>query len=544
VPTPDAIEARRSGGAVVLTRRLTAWTALSVIALATGGCGLFGDDAGTVPDGVVSVAVGNPDHLLPSNVSDGGGGQVLAALFTPLVTYNSQHEPVEAAAQSITSTDNQRWTITLAGGYTFHNGEKVTAQSYLDAWNYAAYGPNKQRNSYLFERVEGFAELQGTAPTVTTLAGLKKTGELKLTVELSAPFIDFPVMLGHPAFYPLPAAAFSAPGVLAPGYETAVIGQGPFRLDGTWTSGEPIDVRRYDAAVTPARVNGVRFQVYPDLTDAYDDLVDGTLDVLPNIPANKLDDAATDLGERLRTSPGSTMTVLAFPSFQSDYEQPAVRRAISMAVDRDKIVADFFPGTQVPARSFVPPLVVGHRKDGCGVGCTYDPAAAKAAYAEAEGPKTLKISYNSDGGHADWVDAVCGQLTTNLGVTCTGEAQPTFSTLLARVRGTEAVGMFRMSWFMDYPSMESYLGPLFTSDGSSNFEGYRSQDFDAAVKAGTGARTPAASVVDYRRAEGILARDMPVVPLRFGQNNTGHSERVSGVTLDIFERVDLLALTL
>jgi oligopeptide transport system substrate-binding protein len=538
------VRAQKVAAQKSVARRLAAWTVLSVMALTGGGCGLFGDDADALPDGVVSVGIGEPDHLLPSNVSDGSGGQVLAALFTPLVTYNSQHEPVEAAAQSITSIDNRRWTITLAEGYTFHNGEKVTARSYLDAWNYAAYGPHKQRNSYLFERIEGFAELQGAAPAATTLSGLKKTGDLTLTVALSAPFIDFPVMLGHPAFYPLPTAAFSAPGVLAAGFENAVIGQGPFRLDGTWRPGKPIDVRRYDAAVIAPKVAGVRFQIYPDLADAYDDVVDGTLDVLPNIPAGKLRTAADDLGERLRTSPGSSMTVLAFPSFQSEYEQPAVRRAISMAIDRDRIVTDFFPGSQVPARAFVPPLAVGHRADGCGVACTFDPAAAKAAYAEAGGPRTLTISYNSDGGHADWIDAVCAQLTTNLAITCTASAEPTFSTMLARVRGSEPIGMFRMSWFMEYPSMESYLGPLFTSDGSSNFEGYHSQDFDAAVKAGAGARTPAASVTDYHRAEGILGRDMPVLPLRFGQNNTGYSARVTGVTLDIFERVDLVALTL
>jgi peptide/nickel transport system substrate-binding protein/oligopeptide transport system substrate-binding protein len=215
-----------------------------------------------------------------------------------------------------------------------------------------------------------------------------------------------------------------------------------------------------------------------------------------------------------------------------------------MAIDRDQIVRSMFGGSQVPARSFVPPLVVGYRPDGCGAGCTYDPAAARAAYAGAGGPSTLTVSYNADGGHRDWIDAVCAQLRTNLGVACSGAAEPTFAAMLAKVRTDQPIGMFRMSWFMDYPSMESYLSPLFTSDGSSNFEGYRSQDFDAAVRTGSAASTPATSVDGYRRAESILGRDMPVIPLRFGQNNTGHSERVSGVALDLFDRVDVTALTL
>jgi oligopeptide transport system substrate-binding protein len=544
VPTPDAIEARRSGGPVVLARRLTTWTALSVIALATAGCGLFGGASDDLPDGVVSIAVAAPAHLLPSNVSDSSGTQVLSALFTPLVTYNSQHEPVEAAAQSITSTDNRTWTIELADGYTFHNGEKVTAQSYVDAWNYAAYGPHKQRNSYLFERIDGFAELQGTQPPATELTGLRPVDTLTFTVTLSAPFIDFPVMLGHPAFFPLPTTAFASPGVLDGAYENAVVGQGPFRMTGTWDHGDRIDVQRYDAAVIAPKVTGIRFQVYADMADAYADVVDGALDVVANIPPDKLTDARTDLGERLRSTPGSSMTMLAFPSIDPAFDQPAVRRAISMAIDRDALVASLFPGSQTAAHSFVPPQVVGYRADGCGTACTFDPVAARAAYAEADGPSGFAISYNADGGHQGWIEAVCAQLATNLGVDCHGFTEPTFSDLLAKVRASKSEGLFRMSWFMDYPSMESYLGPLFTSDGSSNFETYRSQDLDAAVRSGTSATSPAAAVAGYRRAESVLARDMPVVPLRFSVNNTGHSERVSGVTLDIFDRVDVTEITL
>jgi oligopeptide transport system substrate-binding protein len=529
---------------VVLARRLITWTALSVLTMGTAACGLFGGSADEPPAGTVTLSIGEPAHLLPSDVSDPSGAQVLSALFTPLVTYNAQREPVEAAAQSIKSTDNRGWTIILAEGYTFHNGEKVTAQSYLDAWNYASYGPHKQRNSYLFERIDGFAEMQGDQPAATELAGLKKTGDLVFTVTLSAPFIDFPSMLGHPAFSPLPTAAFASPGVLVPGFENTVIGQGPFRMAGPWEHDKQIDVRRYDAAIAPAKVDAVRFKIYGDLGEAYDDVTEEQLDIVTGIPATKLPDATKTLGDRLRTTPGSSLTMLAFPSFQRDFEQPAVRRAISMAIDRDQIVNSLFAGSQLPARSFVPPLVAGYRADACGVGCTYDPAAAKVAYAEAKGPATLKISYNSDGGHQAWVDATCAQLTANLGVTCTGTPEPTFETMLGKVRATQPVGLFRMTWFLDYPSKESYLGPLFTSDGSSNFEAYRNPDLDAAVRSGMAAGTASAALADYRRAETILARDMPVIPLRFAQNTVGHSKRVSAVTVDIFDRIDLSAVEL
>ena len=64
---------------------------------------------------------------------------VLAALFTPLIGYDDKDQPYEVAAQAVSTTDNLTWTVKLKPGYTFHNGEKLTADSYLDAWNYAAY---------------------------------------------------------------------------------------------------------------------------------------------------------------------------------------------------------------------------------------------------------------------------------------------------------------------------------------------------------------------------------------------------------------------
>ena len=59
-------------------------------------------------------------------------------------------EPILAVASSIESDDNQTWTITLNEGWTFHDGTDVTAQSFVDAWNWSAYGPNAQLNSYFF----------------------------------------------------------------------------------------------------------------------------------------------------------------------------------------------------------------------------------------------------------------------------------------------------------------------------------------------------------------------------------------------------------
>ena len=119
------------------------------------------------------------------------------------------------------------------------------------------------------------------------------------------------------------------------------------------------------------------------------------------------------------------------------------------------------------------------------------------------------------------------------------QPEPKFADLLTKVEDKQPVGMFRMGWVMDYPSMENYLGPLYSTTGSSNYYGYSNPEFDTLVEEGAAAPTPDEAIKKYQAAEDILAQDMPVIPLRFGQNNFGHSTKVQNVEIDLFNRVDL-----
>jgi peptide/nickel transport system substrate-binding protein/oligopeptide transport system substrate-binding protein len=90
--------------------------------------------------------------------------------------------------------------------------------------------------------------------------------------------------------------------------------------------------------------------------------------------------------------------------------------------------------------------------------------------------------------------------------------------------------------------MENYLAPLYTTFGSSNYYGYSNKLFDKLVADGDKAATPEEATKLYQQAEDILAREMPVVPLRYGRNNFGHSTRVKNVEMDLFFRTELLKL--
>src|SRR4029079_3387786 len=190
----------------------------------------------------------------------------------------------------------------------------------------------------------------------------------------------------------------------------------------------------------------------------------------------------------------STIQILAFPTFDPNYSKVAIRKAISMAIDRDEITKTIFLNSQQPLRAFVSPVVPGYRANSCGESCTFNPAKAKVMFdaaggAAAVGGKVM-ITYNVDGGHKPWVDATCNQIKKNLGVDCVGNPQPKFAELLTKVEHKQPVGMFRMGWVFDYPIMENYLGPLCTTHGSSNYYGYSKPEFDALVADGDKATTP------------------------------------------------------
>ncbi len=503
---------------------------------------------------IVSIGIGEPKSLVPSNSTESNGADVLNALFTPLVDYDASARPVELAAESITSPDNRVWTIRLRSGWTFHNGEPVTADSYINAWNAGAWGPNAYDGNYFFEKIAGYADLNPrdgrSQPSARKLAGLVRKDELTFEVTLSAPYVNFKSMLGYTAFFPLPRAAFIDvdQNQVDPKFQQAPIGQGPFRMEGSWQHDQLVETRRYAAyagAVKP-KVEGIAFKVYQQLTTQYQDLLAGQLDIVPQLPIEDIGGARADLGDRYKQSLNSTIQILAFPTYDPHFSKPEFRRAISMSFDRDEIVKTLFLDTQKSLRSFVSPVVPGYRPNTCGEACEYNPVKAKALFEAAGGAAavggSIEIAYNVDGGHKPWVDATCNQIRITLGVPCVGNPQPKFSELLTKARRKEPLGMFRMGWIFDYPALENYLGPLYATTGSSNYYGYSNPQFDQLLAAGDRAATPDEAEKLYQQAEDLLARDLPVLPLRYSQNTFGHSTRVRNVEMNLFTRVKLLQL--
>jgi oligopeptide transport system substrate-binding protein len=526
------------------------------IALALGATACGGSDEPTSPGAegnttaVIKVNGTEPQNgLLPANTNETGGGRILQQLFTGLVSYDNEGKTVNEVAESIDTSDSKTFTVKLKDGWTFTNGEAITAKTFVDSWNFGALATNKQLNASFFEPIDGYAEVNPAdptpddeedplpPPTAKEMSGLKVVDDKTFTITLEEASSTFPQRLGYSAFAPLPTGALADPAA----FGENPIGNGPYMMDGPWEHKVRIKTKTnpdYKGTRKPKN-GGIENVFYSTPGAAYADLQADKLDVLDIIPPEALETFQDDLGDRALTTESGANATLSFPLYQDAFKGPnaaKVRQAISMAIDRDTITKQIYNGTRVPAKDFSSPVVEGYSEDICGKFCTYDPAAAKALLAEAGGfpGNKMTIAYNVDGGHQGWVEAACNNIKNNLAIDCTGKAYPLFSELRKDATAKTFDSAFRTGWQMDYPALDNFLSPIFKTGASSNDTSYANPAFDKLLEEGDAASSTAEGIEKYQAAERLLVQDMPSIPLWYTNTPGGFSTTVGNVAFDIF----------
>jgi oligopeptide transport system substrate-binding protein len=545
------------------TTRTVAFVAgISAVTL-LAACGGNGDEGGDTPSadgggktgGAVTVAGCNPENpLVPSNTTETCGGNVLDAITSKLVHYNPETAaPENDIAEKIETTDNQTFTITLQKGYKFHDGTEVKAKNFVDAWNYAAYGPNAQSSGYFMEPIEGFGDTQcgdaecKTKPKADKLTGLAVKDDHTFTVKTTEKVSNLPVRLGYTAFAPLPDSFFADPKA----YGEKPVGAGPFKFD-SWTKNQEIKLSKFAdySGKFPGKLDSITFKIYQDEDATYNDVVSNNLDVTDSIPSSAMidDKYKQELPDRNASKAVGVIQTITFAPTKVDpnYADPKIRQAISMAIDRPTIIKQIFNNTRQPATGWVSPVVDGYKANQCGEWCTFDPAKAKAKLDEAGGFKggKMTIAYNADASHKAWVEATCNSIKGALGVDCVATPVVDFATFRTQIGDRKMKGMFRTGWQMDYPSIENFLAPIFKTGASSNDGDYSNPEFDKLLNEAAAEQDASAANTKYQAAEAILANDMPSIPMWYSTAQFGWSDKVTGVKISAFGTIDWTQLAL
>lgn len=273
------------------------WGAYAVaVALVATACG---GGSGASRSGVVSASWGiRRIRWSRMNTNEVQGGKVLEMLFRGLKRYNPKTGAAEnVIADRIETKDSQNFTVTLKDGWTFSNGEKVTAKSFVDAWNYGALLSNKQKNAPFFQYIDGFAQVHPDtgSPQAKTLSGLAAKDDKTFTVKLNQKFSSWPDTLGYSAFMPLPQSFFRDHDA----WLEKPVGNGPYTVD-SYEKGSVLRMRKWGKypGDDPARNGGIDLRVYTDNNTAYTDLQAGNLDLVDDVPAAQLKNVRADLGGR------------------------------------------------------------------------------------------------------------------------------------------------------------------------------------------------------------------------------------------------------
>jgi oligopeptide transport system substrate-binding protein len=498
----------------------------------TSGAPSSTDGAGDSTAVITTDSVEPQNPLVPTNTNEVGGGLIVDSIFAGLIFYAADGAPVNDVAESIETDDAQHYTIKLKADQKFTNGEPVTANSFVDAWNYGALLSNEQLSSYFFESIEGFSYDEDSE-----LTGLEVVDDTTFTVTLKQPESDFPLRLGYSAFYPLPESAFE--DIAAFGENP--VGNGPYMLDGegAWKHNEKIDLvvnPDYNGGRKP--VNGGLDIIFYATTDAaYADLQGGNLDVLTNIPDGALSTYEDEFAGRSVNQAAAIFQSFTIPARlpHFDGEEGALRRAaISKAINREEITDVIFSGTRTPAHDFTSPVIDGYSEDIPGSEVLdFDADEAKKLWAEADAiapwDGTFQIAYNADGGHQGWVDAVSNQLKNNLGIDASGAPYPTFAEVRTAITDRTIQTAFRTGWQADYPALFNFLGPIYGTDAGSNDGDYSSPEFDALLAEGLAETDLDAANAIFQQAQEILFTDLPVIPLWYATVNGAWSETVDNV---------------
>ena len=520
------------------------------IALAATACSSSSkstnSSSGSNASGVVTAWWGDPQNpLIPTDTNEVNGGAVLNMIFAGLQSYDPKTGKAQLAnASSITTTDQQDFTIKLKPGWKFSDGTAVTAHSYVDAWNYGAYLPNAQNNTDpFFTSIQGYTDVHPASGSAKakTMSGLKVVDDNTFTVALTQKFSLWPDTLGYSAFYPLPKAFFSNQTA----WEAKPIGNGPYVIN-SWNKGSGMQLRpssTYTGDFKPKN-GGINLKVYTDANAAYADLQAGNLDIDNGLSTSALKTAQSDLSGRFINQPAGILQTISFPLYNAGWSTAnakLVRQGISMAIDRATITKVIFNSTRTPATDWTSPVLGaegGFSSTLCGDVCTYNPTKAKQLIQQGGGIPggQLTISYNADSSHKEWVDAVCNSINNALGNTsaCVGKPVGTFASFRNQIQNKQETSAFRSGWQMDYPLIQDFLQPLYFTNAASNDSHYSSPQFDSLVNQANAASDKATAVSDFKSAEKLLVTDLPAIPLWYQNGLVGWSSKVSNVALDPF----------
>ena len=510
----------------------------------SGSTATSGSTAGSTAGGVntagFTVQYGsNPETLDPALNSAIDGANTIITIFEPLLLINENNEVVGGQAESWeTSEDGLTWTFTMRDGLKWSDGTDLNAKDFeysfkrmVDPNTAAPYAETCLGMIDGFEEAAGFPDADGnpTAEPNPDALNVKASDDGKtLTIVLSYPCSYFDKMAAFATMSPVQQATVEANGDAWCTSPDTFVSNGPYMIT-DWTPSERIVLTKnpnYVGGWDSSKIvsDTITLLLLEDSSASYAAYNSGEAVLVKDVPTDEIPSLtkAEDGGDfYVDTILGTYYVSL---NLQRDaFKDAKVRKALSLAIDRDYVANTIMQGTYTTADSIVGPGIVdesGYFHDNGNapyISADYEANLAEAkklleeaGYPNGEGYPTIEYSTNDAGYHVPLAEYL-QQAWGDLGITLTINKMEWSSFTPARRAGEYDVA--RNGWVMDYNDPSNMLD-LFCSGNGNNDGKYANPDFDAAIDASRVADS-AEHFAQLHKAEDILMEDMGCLPIAY-----------------------------
>ena len=520
----------------------------------SGNASSAGSSTGSINTAGFTVQYGsNPETLDPALNSAVDGGNTVITVFETLLIINENNEAVPGQAESwTTSEDGLTWTFTMRDGLKWSDGSELNAKDFEYSFKRMAnpdtaapYAETCLGMIDGFEEAAGFPDADGNPTVEPNLDALnvKASDDGKtLTIVLGYPCSYFDKIAAFAAMSPVQKATVEANGDAWCTSPDTYVCNGPYMIT-EWTPSERIVLTKnpnYVGGWDSSKIvsDSITLLLLEDSSASFAAYNSGEAVLIKDVPTDEIPSLtkAEDGGDfYVDTILGTYYVSLNLK--RDAFKDAKVRKALSLAIDRDYVANTIMQGTYSTADSIVGPGIVDEKgnfhDNGNAPYISADYEAnlaeakkllAEAGYPNGEGYPTIEYSCNDAGYHVPLAEYL-QQAWGDLGITLTISKMEWSSFTAARRAGEYDVA--RNGWVMDYNDPSNMLD-LFCSGNGNNDGKYSNPEFDAAIEASRVADV-SEHFAQLHKAEDILMEDTGCLPIAYYNDYWLQSPSLKGI---------------
>lgn len=502
----------------------------------------------------------DPRYLDPALMTDLSAFSAENQMFEGLVRITEKGVGPGMATKWDEQDGGLKYLFTLREGLKWSNGDPLTAEDFVYSWQRALDPRTASEYAYQLYYIKGGEKLNSiklkTADDKENPNAAKEIEEAMkalgaraidpktLEVTLEAPTPYFIQLTAFPTLHPVNKKVVSADKDWAT-KAASFVSNGPYKLTG-WEPKKELTMEKnpnyWDAA--SVKVDKLVYYMVEEQATALNMWETGQVDIIDSPPAPEL--ARLKKEGKLKSTPSFGTYFYNFNTKAKPFDNPKVRRALAMAIDRKSIVENVVRGGQVPAFAFVAPGSPDDTgkdfRNGREALFKEDVAEAKrllteAGYPDGKNFPAVTFLYNTNEGHKAVGEAIIEMWKQNLGITSLKMQNTEWKVVLdKRHKGDYQIA--RAGWFGDYLDAMTFMD-MYVTGGGNNDIFWSNAEYDkliADTKKTTAQKTRFANM---KRAEEILISEMPIMPIYYYVSLYLQKESITGVYRNALGIMDL-----